>query len=393
MAYFAPYIDETGYHMPFYADIRDELIGQAKQIFGQDIYLGNDSQDYQFISVFANMLYDSYLTCQAVYNSRGPATAVGAGLDVVVGVNGIKRLKDTYSKAPVTLTGTPGAIISNGIVSDATGHSWSLPSSVAIGKDGTYSTIATCQTIGPIQAEANTITGIVTPTLGWTGVTNPEAAVPGKYTESDPQLRSRQAISTANPSRTVLEGVKGGIAAVNGVTRSEVYENDTSMINELGHPPHSITAVVEGGDDVDIAQTIFNRKTPGCYTNGTTTMNVEDRFGETTPIRFYRPTYVDIAVVVQVKRLNGFTTQTEDDIASYIAEFINSVALSNSSLVLSSLWGAALQANRVLTSPSFSITSLTAARLGDPQTTSDIMLLFYEAVRGSITNVTVNVVA
>ncbi|QDX92078.1 hypothetical protein EEL30_06660 [Brevibacillus laterosporus] len=391
MAYFAPYIDETGYHMPFYADIRDELVNQAKGIFGQDMYLGNDSQDYQFISVFSSMLYDSYLTCQAVYNSRGPATAIGAGLDVVVGLNGIKRLRNTYSKAPVTLTGTPGAIISNGIVSDA-GHNWSLPS-VTIGTGGTYSTIATCQTIGPIQAEANTITGIVTPTLGWTGVTNPEAAVPGKYTELDPQLRSRQAISTANPSRTVLEGIKGGIAAVSGVTRYDVYENDTGMTNELGHPPHSITAVVEGGDDADIAQTIFNRKTPGCYTNGTTTMNIEDRFGETTPIRFYRPTYVDIAVVVQVKRLNGFTTQTADDIASYIADFINSVALGNSSLVLSSLWGAALQANRVLTSPSFSITSLTAARLGDPQASSDISLLFYEAVRGSKANVTVKVTA
>ncbi|MCR8981655.1 baseplate J/gp47 family protein [Brevibacillus laterosporus] len=393
MAYFAPYIDETGYHMPFYADIRDELVNQAKQIFGQDMYLGNDSQDYQFISVFANMLYDSYLICQAVYNSRGPATATGAGLDVVVGVNGIKRLKDTYSKTPVILTGTPGTIISNGIVSGK-GYNWSLPSSVAIGADGTYSTDATCQTSGPIQVEANSITGIVTPTLGWTGVTNPEPAIAGRYTETDPQLRSRQAISTANPSRTVLEGIKGAIAAVSGVTRYEVYENDTGETNELGHPEHSITVVVEGGEDRDIAQAIFNRKTPGCYTNGTTAVMIQDIYDDDpTPIRFYRPAYVDIAVVVQVKRLNGFTTQTADDIASYIADFINSVALGNSSLVLSSLWGAALQANRVLTSPSFSITSLMAARLGEQQTTADILLLFYEAVRGSKANVTVNVVA
>lgn len=392
MAYFAPYIDETGFNMPTYTDIRDDLISQAKQIFGQDLYLGNDSQDYQFISVFANKLYDSYLICQAVYNSRGPATAMGPGLDVIVGINGIKRLGDEYSKAPTVIGGTPGTIIKDGIVSDNAGNFWSLPLSITIGSDGIYATTATCQTPGPIEAEANTITGIVTPTLGWTSVTNPEPAVPGKYTESDPQLKARQAISTANPSRTVLEGIKGAIAGLSGVTRYVVYENDTGEPNELGHPPHSITAVVEGGDDQEIAQTIAKRKTPGGYTNGTTTKMVTDMYDEPTPIRFYRPTYVEIAVVVKVKRLSGFTTQTEDDIKSYVADFINSVSLGNTTLVISSLWGAALQANRVLTSPTFSITSLTAARLGKPQSTADIPLLFFEAVRGSKVNVTVNVV-
>ncbi|GED34042.1 baseplate J/gp47 family protein [Brevibacillus centrosporus] len=394
MAYFAPYIDESGYHMPSYTDIRDDLISQAKQIFGQDIYLGNDSQDYQFISAIANKLYDSYLTCQAVYNSRGPSTAIGTGLDVIVGINGIKRLKKDYSKAPVILTGTPNAFITGGIVSGTDGTQWSLPSSVTIGSNGTYSTTATCLTPGPIMAAPGTITGIVTPTLGWTSVTNPEPATPGRDTEEDPQLKARQAISTANPSRTVLEGIKGGIAAVSGVTRYEVYENDSSEENEMGHPPHSITAVIEGGDEQAIAQSIFVRKTPGCNTNGTTTAVVQDIYSdESTPIRFYRPSYIDVSVVVQVKKLNGFTSQTADDIAGYIADYLNSMSLGNSSLIVSSLWGAALQANRILTSPTFSIVSLTAARPGEEQSSADIPLAFFEAVRGATENVTVNVIA
>lgn len=53
MAYFSPYIDLTGMHIPTYADIRDELISMMKQIFGQDIYIDVDSQDYQQISIFA----------------------------------------------------------------------------------------------------------------------------------------------------------------------------------------------------------------------------------------------------------------------------------------------------------------------------------------------------
>lgn len=54
MAYFKPYIDGTGYHYPTYNDIRDDMMDRFRQIYGQDIYLGNDSQDYQMISIFCS---------------------------------------------------------------------------------------------------------------------------------------------------------------------------------------------------------------------------------------------------------------------------------------------------------------------------------------------------
>lgn len=391
MPYFAPYIDDAGYHMPTYQDIRDELVSQAKQIFGQDIYLDNDSQDYQMISVFANMIYDAFLAGQVAYNSRGPATAVGTGLDVVVGINGIKRMKQTASTATVILGGTPGTVITKGIASDQNGYKWNLLSPVTIGSSGTVSTVATCQTLGPIQAPPNTITIIETPTLGWTSITNPNAATPGTDVEGDPQLRTKQAVSTANPSRSVMEGIKGAVANVSGVTRYEVYENDTGQPDAMGLPEHSVTAVVEGGTDQDIAQAIFIRKTPGCYTNGTTEVDVADQYDQITPIRFYRPTYVDIDVVVTVKKLAGYTDPITSDIKDYIAEYINSLSI-GSDLAISSLWGAALQANRIPTSPYFSITSLTAGKSGDPQGTTDITLAFNQAARGSSNNVTINFV-
>ncbi len=38
-------------HVPTYADIRDDLLAKFQEIYGNDLYLGNDSQDYQMISV------------------------------------------------------------------------------------------------------------------------------------------------------------------------------------------------------------------------------------------------------------------------------------------------------------------------------------------------------
>lgn len=391
MAYVPPYINENGFTIPTYQDIRDDLISKAKQIYGQDIYLGNDSQDYQFISAVSSIVYDAFLTCQMVYNSRGPSTAVGTGLDVIVGVNGIKRNQQSASTAPVVLTGTPGSVVTNGIASDTNGMKWNLLSPLTFDSNGTVSTIATCQTPGAIYAAPNTIVNIETPTLGWTSITNPEPATLGTDVESDAQLRTRQAKSTANPSRSILEGIEGAVAAVTGVTRYVVYENDTGQTDSKGLPEHSITAVVEGGTDQDIAEAIFVKKTPGCNTSGTTEIFVTDRYGQDNPIRFYRPTYVDIDVVLTVKKLSGYTNQTTADIQSYVADYINSLFL-GAELTISSLWGAALQANRVPTNPYFSITSLTAAKAGSAQGTADIPLLFNEAARGSEANVTVNFV-
>jgi uncharacterized phage protein gp47/JayE len=118
MAYFAPYIDDTGFHMPTYVDIRDKQIADAKNIYGQDIYLEEDSQDYQFIATIAEKIYDAFQIAQEVYNNKSPSTAIKVALDSIVKINGIKRKPETYSTVQVTINGISGTSIKNGIVFD-----------------------------------------------------------------------------------------------------------------------------------------------------------------------------------------------------------------------------------------------------------------------------------
>jgi len=389
VTYFAPYVDSAGLHICSYQDIVDSLVATAKGIYGSDIYLEPDSQDYQFISAFASKAYDAMQSLQAAYNSRGPGTAIGSALAGVVKLNGISPKAATYSTCVVTLTGTVGAAISNGVVQDTSGYKWNLPNSVTIGAGGTVDATATCQTAGPIAANPGDINKIVTPTYGWTAVSNAGYATMGAAAETDSQIRSRQAISTAQPSRTVLEGTKGAIASVSGVTRFMVYENDTNSTDADGLPAHSITAVVEGGADADVAQAIYGKKGPGCYTNGTTSVILTDEYGLPVTVRFYRPSYVDIDAVVNVKQISGYTTQATANVIAAVVAYLNSLTIGDD-LPVSSLWGAALSVQN-LTKPTFSITSLTAAEHGGVQGTADIITAFNEVVRGNADYVTVNV--
>ena len=74
-------------------------------IFGADIYLGSDSQDGQYISIFALAAFDCCQIAQAVYNSFSPLTAIGKALSTQVKINGIARDVATYSSVDLYLVG------------------------------------------------------------------------------------------------------------------------------------------------------------------------------------------------------------------------------------------------------------------------------------------------
>jgi uncharacterized phage protein gp47/JayE len=204
MAYTKPVIDDTGIHIPTYADIRDSIIASAKQIYGSDIYLETDSQDYQFIATISEKIYDAFQLAVDVYNNKSPATALTNALDSLVKINGIKRQAEKYSACPVIVSGIAGTVITNGIALDTGNIKWDLPSSVTIGSDGTTSTTVTCEIAGPIVANVGEIKGIYNPTYGWNGIYNSVSATLGSEVESNSKLRKRQATSTAQPSKTVL---------------------------------------------------------------------------------------------------------------------------------------------------------------------------------------------
>ena len=368
MAYFAPYIDDAGLHIPTYQDIKDDLVTEAKKIFGEDIYLENDSMDYEYISAIALKMYDTLNSIVYVYNSRSPVTAIGSGLDTV---------------------------IKSGVVQDISGNNWNLPSNITIPEEGEIEVSAICTVLGSISALVGDINKIATPQLGWISVTNKVNAVLGQPVETDAQLRARQAVSTALPSQTLLEGTIAGIVSVEGVTRQRVYENDTNDNSETeenpyGLPAHSITAVVEGGLDADIAEQIYIRKGVGCLTNGTTEVQVINKYDITTPIRFYRPSYVDVDITVNIKKYAGYTDNVVDNIKNNILNYLNSLGIGDN-LPTSLLWNSALIANPNLTSPIFSITSLTAGKHSSSQGTADIEINFNEVIQGNIDNITVNV--
>lgn len=387
MPYTEPYIDSFGMHIPSYPEIRDDLINKMKAIFGNDIYIDEDSQDYQQISIMAKKIYDTNALGVLVYNNRTPNTAIGVGLDVICALAGITRKPASYSTVQVTITGDPNTVITKGKVSDGT-YNWVLPDEVTIPSNGVITVEARSENPGSVTASVNSITKILTPVFGWFSVTNNYVASPGADEESDAELRARFALSTQLPAQTVLDGVTAGIESIVGVTRVKGYENDTNQASEEGFPPHSITYVVEGGTDQEVATEIFFRKTPGCYTNGTTSYTLTSAAGSTTTIRFYRPTYKNVYVKVQIKKLQGYSDNSEVLIKEAIKEYIGNLAIADS-VYRSILWSVAISQMGDITNPTFTVTGIQTSTNGTTYSDSDVACLFNEAASTDSSKITV----
>ncbi|MEX5804551.1 baseplate J/gp47 family protein [Citrobacter freundii] len=326
-------VTAEGISAPDYQTILETLTSYFQQIYGSDAYLEPDSKDGQMVALVALAIHDANNAAISVYNCFSPATGFGSALTSNVKINGIARKGATNSTVDLLLTGTAGATITNGSVRDQNNIIWNLPASVSISVDGTVQATATSANSGAIAALAGTITTINTPTRGWTSVTNPTAATVGTPAETDAELRIRQGQSVSLPSITPFEGVDGAIANVAGVTRHKLYENDTGAVDANGLPPHSITAIVEGGDITEIAQTIRGSKGQGTSTYGTTSVTVPDIYGNPHVISFSRSTDVPVYGHITLKAFAGYTSQIGVQIQQAVADYINGLTIGDSVLL------------------------------------------------------------
>lgn len=370
------FIDSTGFHYEDYPTYRQYWVTKYQTIYGADTYLEDDSQDGQWVSINAQAAFDTAAMAASTYNSFSPVSAQGVGLSRNVKINGIEREIPTYSTVPLVIVGVVGTVIINGVAIDSLDQKWNLPASVTIPDAGTITVTGTAQEIGFVTAAENTITTIFTPTLGWQSVNNADAATPGSAVESDANLRLRQQLSVANPSVTVLDGTRGAVANVTGVTKSKVYENDTETTDANNLPAHSICAVVAGGSDEDIANAINLHKTPGTKTDGDETVLVYDSRGMPLNIHFQRADPATIGVEITLTKGDGWSDDFIPLIQAAVADYINSGGIGDTVLFTKMFAPAYLDGSAA--GNTYDITELLLSKDGGMAAAANVLLNFDE---------------
>lgn len=371
-------VTEQGISAPTYEEILEYFQTQARNIFGSDINLDADTQDGQLIAIVSAAFNDLNAQSIATYNSFNPQTAIGTALDNVVAVNGLVRKQASYSTADLRIVGQAGTLIENGFAIDTFERRWDLPESVVIPISGEVTVTATCEEIGAITAEANSINRIGNPTLGWQTVNNPLAANVGDPVETDTALKARQAKSTALPSISLWEGIIASLLNLDGVDRVAGINNDTDEVDENGVPAHSIAMIVDGGEVQDIGETIFKKKGEGTGTYGDIEAQYTDSLGYVNRVYFSRPDAINVAVTITIKPNENYVSVDGDAIKARIEEYIDSLGIGESVNLIRVISAAvAMGANDM--NKKFDVQSLVMGEVGETLTAADIPVAWNQA--------------
>lgn len=296
------YIDATGLRLQSLTDIVTELENGFKSIYGADINLDANSPDSQMINLFAQAKIDILDTISQVYQSFSPSSASGRVLDQRCAINGVVRQGATNTVIQVVVTTDRVVNLVGGVftVADSQGTQFVLidNQTTTIGAN-TY--LFQAVDSGKVIAVNNTVTTIVTITLGVLSVNNPNDTITqGVDQETDAELKVRRQRSVALPSSGYLEGLQAGLEALNNVSHVAVYENTQDITDVYGTPGHTMWAVVDGGDNQDIADVIYTKRNAGCGMRGDVIVTKSTPIGFNMPIRFDRPTYVDLWINLTV---------------------------------------------------------------------------------------------
>lgn len=88
------------------------------------------------------------------------------------------------------------------------------------------------------------------------------AYVVGRDEETDDELRERVRESVGAAGSSTVNAISSALKQLDGVISVLIFENKTEVDNtgSGGLPPHSFEAVIFGGNDAEIAETIFEKK-------------------------------------------------------------------------------------------------------------------------------------
>lgn len=304
-------IDATGLTLKTRQEIIDEILNGGDgfpglySIYGADINVDPNSPDGNLVNLIAQLAVDYEDALQAVYNSFDPDQAIGVNLDLRCAINGVVRQAGTYSTQDVTVT-VSQAVTLTGLdddpdnpftISDSSGNQFFLAATHAFGGAGSADLEFRAAQVGAIVVAPNTLTTVVTVTLGVSSVTNGSlSGTTGTNEETDYALRLRRAQSTAIGSKGYLAGLYGALGNVDGVTSVSIQEDVVA---------HTIWVVVAGGTDADVANAIYIKRNAGVGMIGDELVAITQVDGTTFYVQFDRPTAEDLWIAFDLAAITG----------------------------------------------------------------------------------------
>lgn len=360
----------NGIDIADFVQIRNALTKRFKDIYGSDIDLSTGTVDGQYIEMLSLIMNNILESIKQLYASIDVNQASGKFLDMLCALSNVVRKPATKSLASVVVKNIGNTDIKASTIQfvDKNSNTWTWTGNemtfAANAESGTSLQVV-CDTIGPISAPGDADTG-----KGWIDntvqmytfeVLQYDDAETGTLEETDSQLRARRSSSLALSGMTVLESLQAALISITGIDDAIIYSNATNAnINSKDGStilPHSVYVALRQKsniivNDIDIATIIYQKLTPGIGTSASAitsdarSINYEITDGMFQHISWKHATPVAPTITVTVKKLNYFSDNAYQNVATKIAEYCNNLKMSTD-ITTNEIWSEAVYADKL----------------------------------------------
>lgn len=334
-----------GFKIKRLEDIIAEIQQRFKDEFGDNIDLSDASPEGQIIAIFAERESLVWELSQDVYNSQYPITSEGNQLDNVVSLTGTVRRGPQFSSINSGVArGTNGTIIPAGTIISVVGNTTARfitqeNATINIVDGLTFKSAnieLLAETAGPLVANAGTLTVIETPVGGMDSFINELDAEIGSETETDAELKARRDQELQIAGAATIEAILSELRARELVEAVIVFQNNTSIIDPDGRPPHSLDIVVLGDDEDDLAEAIFLVVGGGIETIGDITKIVNDSQGFGQTVRFSRPNEIGIWLEADITKGALYPVDGDDQVEQAFLDFGSTLTVGQDIIIFGS---------------------------------------------------------
>jgi uncharacterized phage protein gp47/JayE len=312
---------ETGIAVDDTATIRQGIVDDWNKVFSDEdatLNTDNSSPAGQIIDSMSVLVTAKDSELVNLFNQFDPRVADGIFQDALGSIYFLQRKTAQSTVVTCQLTGLQGTVVPAGsMIQNDDGYKLVSIGAATIGEDGKAEVEFQTVDFGSINIGAGTCNKIITVIAGWDTVANEVAGVPGSLVETRQEFEKRRALSVAQNSHGSRLALQGAVSALDGVGDCLVLENRNkySMVKQgvyIG--AHSVAVCVYGGNDDDIAETIYNKLDAGCGTYGNTPVSYTSEDGVVNTYQIERPDAVNVYITVTVNNTANINNSIVDKV-------------------------------------------------------------------------------
>lgn len=303
-------------------EIKEKLENGFKEIYGSDLNLSSSTPDGQMIGLFSECLDEVGKCLTFIVQMLDPYLATGEWLDQRVAYAGLLRKHETPSFVDsVVFHGNAGVVIPSDTILVFKNELWKTDYKITLGANGSAVTSITSIDGGATELVENSELKTQNIIIGLDRVIVNGKLIQGEEEESDGDLLIRFLRSHSINNNDDREGLEAYLMSLRGVKQVKVLENYTNTTDENGVLPHTLNAIVLGGDKEEIATAILKKKIGGCGIQGKEVVEV-DFLGQKRSVYFDRPTKISPKIKLRLKRLVNFTEINTERIKELLSNYV-----------------------------------------------------------------------